>query len=136
MKLTKISEDLTVSEQLSEADIKHLHAQGYRSILCNRPDEECSELATFSDIKNKADDYGIACRYYPVAPGAITLQDAKGFAELLSELPQPVLAYCRSGKRSISLWALWAKSQYPEQEVIKQLQLFGMEKEAIAALVS
>ena len=136
MKQFKISDTLTISEQLTEADVTQLNALGYRSILCNRPDEECSELAQYSDIKKKAESYGIECRYYPVAPLAVTPQAAEAFGEVLSELPKPTLAYCRSGKRSISLWALWAKAQTPEQVLIQQLQEFGMDKEGIAALIS
>lgn len=136
MKLNKVSETLTISEQLTVADITQLHALGYRSILCNRPDEECTELAQFTDIRRKAVEYGIECRYCPVAPTAVSPKTAEEFGKVLSELPQPVLAYCRSGKRSISLWALSAKYQLPEPEVKQKLQAFGMDKDGIAALVS
>ncbi|BDX06054.1 beta-lactamase hydrolase domain-containing protein [Planctobacterium marinum] len=136
MKLKKLSDTVTISEQLTETDVMQLHALGYRAILCNRPDEECTQLAQFADIKSNAEEYGIQCRYYPIAPTGVSRQTAKQFGEILSELPKPVVAYCRSGKRSISLWALWAKSHLPDSEVKLKLQEFGMDKDSIAALVS
>jgi len=45
-------------------------------------------------------------RHIPVTPGEITDDDVARFKAALDELPGPVLAYCRSGGRAASLWAL------------------------------
>jgi alkylation response protein AidB-like acyl-CoA dehydrogenase len=49
-------------------------------------------------------------QYLPAIAGQITPGHGAAMARLLAELPAPVLAYCRSGARSTSLWQL-ARSQ-------------------------
>jgi len=41
-----------------------------------------------------------------VSSGGVTSADGLAFARLLDVLPRPVLAYCRSGARSTTLWNL------------------------------
>jgi uncharacterized protein (TIGR01244 family) len=47
---------------------------------------------------------GLAVEYQPVVSGAMTQDDVLKFAELLKTLPEPVLAYCRTGTRCTHLF--------------------------------
>jgi uncharacterized protein (TIGR01244 family) len=49
---------------------------------------------------------GLEYRYLPVAGGYQSPEEAAEMARLLSELPRPVLMFCRSGARSARLFAL------------------------------
>ena len=40
MNARQISEDYTVSPQISVEDVKEIKAAGFRSVICNRPDNE------------------------------------------------------------------------------------------------
>ena len=42
----------------------------------------------------------------PVTPGKISDQDVAAFRDALTELPGPVLGFCRTGTRTTTLWAL------------------------------
>lgn len=42
----------------------------------------------------------------PVLTGKVTTENAEEFAAELKRVKGPVLAFCRSGMRSITLWAL------------------------------
>ena len=44
--------------------------------------------------------------YLPIVSGRVGDADAMAFGALLDELPKPVLAYCRTGTRSATLWSL------------------------------
>jgi sulfide:quinone oxidoreductase len=46
--------------------------------------------------------------YLPAEAGKVSDADGKAFGELLATLPAPVLAYCRTGMRSTTMWALVA----------------------------
>ncbi|MEL0028411.1 MAG: sulfur transferase domain-containing protein, partial [Perlucidibaca sp.] len=48
--------------------------------------------------------HGLAFAYLPVRPGQVDDAQARRFAELLRELPAPVLAFCRTGNRSGQLF--------------------------------
>ena len=54
----------------------------------------------------EAQQYGLKVIYQPVASGKITDQQVTEFKQLYQNAQKPVLAYCRSGMRAISLWAL------------------------------
>ena len=101
-----LTEGLTVAPQISPADVAGLAAAGYRAIICNRPDGEATDQPSFAEIAKAAAAVGIACHNLPIVPGQLSDADAQTFGKLLEELPAPVLAFCRTGTRSTTLWCL------------------------------
>ena len=108
MDIRKIDDDLSVGPQISPQDAAQLAEMGFRTIICNRPDGEAPEQPTFQAISEAATAAGLNAHHIPVIPGGITSHDIKAFGLALSEMPQPVFAYCRTGTRSAALWALSA----------------------------
>ena len=101
-----INSQFSVSGQIRPEDMASLARAGVRSLICNRPDGEGADQPNFSEIEQAAAEQGIETRYLPVQSGKVTDQDAAQFGNLLAELPPPVHAYCRTGMRSVTLWAL------------------------------
>ena len=58
------------------------------------------------DLAIAANQAGLTLAYLPVLSGRVARDDACEFGALLNRLPTLVLAYCRSGLRSATLWAL------------------------------
>jgi sulfide:quinone oxidoreductase len=106
MKPRQLSSLFSVSEQIFPSDLQDLAAMGFKSVICNRPDGEASDQPAFQLIEAAAKAAGLAAAYLPVTPGSITAIDVEQFDALLKELPTPILAYCRSGSRSTSLYNL------------------------------
>jgi len=106
MQIRHLSDDVSVAAQLSDADVRAAHALGFRSIVCNRPDEEAAAQARFANIAEVAGSLGMAAHYLPVKSDSVTAEDAVAFGSLVAALPKPVLAYCRTGTRSATLWNL------------------------------
>lgn len=106
MELKSLTPDLSVGPQISVADVAALGAAGFRSVICNRPDGEGADQPTFTEIAAAAAASGLEARYLPVVAG--TVQDAQvaEFSRTLRDLPGPAAAYCRTGTRSATLWAL------------------------------
>ncbi|WP_170457504.1 bifunctional protein tyrosine phosphatase family protein/NAD(P)/FAD-dependent oxidoreductase [Ruegeria arenilitoris] len=111
MEIRKISGALSVSPQVTLADIPAIKAAGFRAIICNRPDGEGSDQPTFEEIEAAAEKLGIEARYVPVQTGLVRDEDAQAFGQALTELPGPILAYCRTGTRSATLWSLHEAAQ-------------------------
>lgn len=105
MELRRLSSNLSVSPQISVADIPALKQSGFRSVICNRPDGEEPGQTSFAEIEAAAGAAGLRAYYLPVISGGVEPKDAAAFGQALAELPGPVLAYCRSGARSAALWA-------------------------------
>ena len=95
-----------VAPQLDADDIATLAAQGWRSLVCNRPDGETADQPPSAELAQVAATHGLAWRYLPIISGQWRATDVAAFGEALRTMPAPVLAFCRSGTRSIHLWAL------------------------------
>lgn len=125
--LRQLDEGLNVAPQILPSDVPHLKAQGIRAIICNRPDGEAGDQPAFAEIAAAAAAAGIEARYLPVASGLVTDADAENFGTALRDLPGPVLAYCRSGTRSATLWALSQANRRPAAELLGAARAAGYE---------
>lgn len=97
-----------------------MHAQaGFRSIVSNRPDREDADQPNWAEIERAAGEAGLKARHIPVTPGAIGESEVARFAAALDELPGPVLAFCRTGARSASLWALASAGKDSPEGIIR-----------------
>ena len=106
MEITKLDAHLSVSPQISPADVAELAASGYRSIICNRPDGEGEDQPSAASIAAEAERHGLEFAYIPAKSGAVTESNAADMRKALLALPAPVLAYCRSGARSTKLYEM------------------------------
>lgn len=101
-----ISSQLSVAPQITPEDVKDIAAMGFRSIMCNRPDGEGADQPTFEEVEAAAKIAGLKIRYLPIISGTVQDSDADDFRTAMIELPGPILAYCRTGTRSATLWSL------------------------------
>ena len=106
MQIKRLNNEISVSPQIAVNDIKAIADMGFRSILCNRPDGEAGDQPLFEEIRASAEKAALKCVYLPVTSGNVADEDARAFAQTVRELPGPVLAYCRTGTRSVTLWSL------------------------------
>ena len=106
MEYRQISDDYSVSGQIQPQDIAAIKDAGFRSVICNRPDNEQPGQPSAESIKAAAEAAGLAFRYIPVISGQITMDNVEDQAEALDELDGPVFAYCRSGARCTNLYGL------------------------------
>ncbi|TCT10880.1 TIGR01244 family sulfur transferase [Paralcaligenes ureilyticus] len=103
--VNSLTDSFAVSPQLAPADMPAVAAAGFKSVIINRPDYEGGpDQPTSADVMAAAEAAGLKVEYQPVVSGAMTAEDVQRFAELLEELPAPVLAYCRSGTRCANLY--------------------------------
>lgn len=107
IKTHAIAPGFSVSAQLSVEQISDAAAQGFKTIINNRPDGEDGPGQPLSQaIAAAAQANGLHHVYLPVVGGAITTEQALALGEVMQSAPQPVLAFCRSGARSAQLYAL------------------------------
>ena len=125
MNSKKLSNELSVSPQIVSSDVARLAEQGFKSIICNRPDGEGADQPLFTEIESAARAAGLAARYLPVSTGKVTDEDAALFGAASAELPKPILAYCRTGTRSTTLWALNEGSRRPAAEIAETAKAAG-----------
>jgi len=136
MDVKKISKELSLSEQLFLTDLPKLAEQGFRSIICNRPDGEGSDQPTFAEIRAAAQAANIEARYLPVVPGQVSDDEVDDFANAMSELPKPTLAYCRSGTRSATLWSLTQAGKQSVSDILSATKTAGFDMTSAVRRIS
>jgi sulfide:quinone oxidoreductase len=106
MDLRKLDETLTVSPQITLEQIPGLAEQGYRTLISNRPDGEEPGQPAAAALAAMAERHGMSFVHIPVVGGSIGDGDVEAFAKAVSAGRGAVHAFCRTGTRSATLWAL------------------------------
>lgn len=119
MVFKQLTPSLSVSPQLDAADVEAAARQGFRAIIDNRPDDEEPGQITAAQMEALAAEHGMGFAHVPVIPGKAGDGDVAAMVAALNRLEGPVLAYCRTGTRSTTLWAL---SQVGSQSAGKILE--------------
>jgi uncharacterized protein (TIGR01244 family) len=104
MDYRKITDDYAVSGQIAPEDVALIKAAGFRSIICNRPDDEQPGQPTAREIEVAARAADLIFRHIPFTSGQMTEEDVAKMVEALDEIPGPVFAFCRSGARSTNIY--------------------------------
>lgn len=136
IEIRKLTNEFAVSAQLDAPALATVAAAGYRSLICNRPDGEGADQPLFSEIQDAAAISNISVRYLPVVSGKVTDEQAVAFAKLVAELPKPILAYCRTGTRSATLWALSESSRRPLPEILMRARDAGIDLSGVVRRIS
>ena len=102
---TWLTSNFATAGQLTADDIGEAAAAGFRSIVNNRPDfEGGASQPTSQAISQAASAAGLDYAFLPVQSAFQTPDEIARMHELLQKLPQPVLAFCRSGTRTTNLF--------------------------------
>jgi uncharacterized protein (TIGR01244 family) len=99
--INPLSERVAVAPQLAPEDMARLAAAGFRAVINNRPDGEGGpDQPSHAAMQSAAEAAGLQYAYVPVSPSFFNDQDLAQMRDAMLALPQPVLAFCRSGTRS------------------------------------
>ncbi len=118
--LRPVTEKYAVSPQIQIKDIKAIADAGFTRIINHRPDNEQKGQPLSADIAAEAQRLGLTFVNLPFSPGNLTEEVFDALSAELARSDEPTLAYCRSGTRAITIWALSevrAGNQTPEQVI-------------------
>lgn len=104
MTVYKLSENCAVSTQIQPADVAAIAADGFTTIICNRPDGEEFGQPAASAVKAECEAHNVAFEYIPIDRNGLTMDMVEQFQSAVDASEGPVLIYCRSGQRSAVLW--------------------------------
>ena len=110
MELTHLTDKLAVRSQIVPEEISDLAAAGFKGIINNRPDGEAPDQPSSQALETEAKRNGLSYWHIPIVPGQAAEEDARAFAAAVQESGGPVVAFCRTGNRSASLWKMAQQS--------------------------
>lgn len=100
-----VADDVCVAPQLDPAAMAEAARMGFKSVVNNRPDfEHGPDQPTNAAVEAAARAAGLEYRFLPVNGMYQSPEEIAAFAQLMKELPRPVLLFCRSGARSARLF--------------------------------
>lgn len=101
-----LSPTVSVSPQIAPEDCAAFAAQGFTTIINNRPDDEAPGQPSGALIEAAARAAGLGYVAIPIDHTGFGPAQVVAMVDAMAAAPGPVLAYCRSGTRSTHLWAL------------------------------
>ncbi|MCJ7592470.1 MAG: TIGR01244 family sulfur transferase [Woeseiaceae bacterium] len=104
MNISRISDNYAVAAQILPMEVAAIAEQGFVAIICNRPDGEEPGQPTSAEIAAECVKAGLAFHHIPVSGIPISERAILEQRRLIDESGGPVLAYCRSGQRSLIIW--------------------------------
>jgi sulfide:quinone oxidoreductase len=136
MDIKALTTNLSVSSQVLVNEMEAVAQAGFKAIICNRPDGEGPDQPSFKEIEAAAQHYGLQARYLPAETGKVSDQDGHTFGQLLQSLPGPILAYCRTGMRSTTMWALSQAGAMPLPQILEAGQKVGFDMKALVQRIA
>ncbi len=116
MDIRPVTSDYAVSPQIEPLDLPDIAEGGYRTVICNRPDEEVPMELSAEVMRVAAEAAGLRFVVNPVTHLTMTPERVRLQAEAMAD--GPVLAYCASGTRSTVLWSLIQAGILPTDEIL------------------
>ena len=127
MELKRINDDVSVAPQISLDDMPAIKAAGFTTIINNRPDGESPDQPSSDEMQAAAEAAGLSYHFIPLGREGVSPQMVEQERDALEGSDGPVLAFCRSGTRSTTLWALAQAGKMPAQEIVAQAAHAGYE---------
>jgi sulfide:quinone oxidoreductase len=132
MDIREVSPGFAVSPQIAPTDMKALAERGYVAVVCNRPDSEEPGQPPLDELRAAAYEAGLAFHHIPVAGGAFPDAAVAAFGAVRRGTEGPLLAYCRTGTRSITLETLANPTGLSAEERLRQAKAAGYDLGALA----
>ena len=126
----KLADDLSVCTFVTPEELPAL-AREFRTIINNRPDGEETGQSTSAEIEAAARKLGLDYIHLPVVPGQIDEQQVDAFGKALAERPGAKLAFCKSGMRAATLWALSEAGKRSAADILAAAAAAGYDLKAI-----
>jgi len=116
MTFKTLTDQLSVSAQISPAAVAEAAKAGYSVIISNRPDGEDPGQPDAATMRAAAEAAGMSWVHIPVSGGQFPPDAVAAFKDAAAK--GKTLAYCRTGTRCTVLWALGAAGEMSADDII------------------
>ena len=131
MEIFEVTPEFAVAPQIKPEDVATLRERGIVALICNRPDGEEEGQPEVAAIRRAAEQQGMAFQHIPVSGGNFPDGAVAAFRAVRRGTDGPILAYCRTGTRSITLDTLADPDGVSPAERIRRANAAGYDLSAI-----
>lgn len=127
----RIDGNLTVSHQITPDEVEKIAKDGFKAIICNRPDGEEAGQPGVAEIRAAAEANGLIFQHIPTSSGQFPPEVIEAFRKARQEAGGPVFAYCRTGTRCVTIDALANPDGKTAEEIIRAAAAAGYDLSAL-----
>ncbi|MBV8037682.1 bifunctional protein tyrosine phosphatase family protein/NAD(P)/FAD-dependent oxidoreductase [Roseateles sp.] len=131
MEFKTLTPELAVAAQVHAQDLHEIARAGFRTLICNRPDGEGNDQPVFAELVAAARGLGLTLHYLPAESGKVSDEQGRQFGALMAGSPKPVLAFCRTGTRSTTMWALSQSGTLPLPQILERAARAGFDLKGV-----
>jgi len=132
MHIKNLTDGYSCSAQISKDELKHLHEQGVKSVICFRPDGEHPEQPEFDTLTREASELGLVCYYLPYDVAQVSAELMQQMHRIIEEAPKPAHAFCKTGRRAALPLAFSKLKQGEDLEaVVSEFKDHGFDVEVL-----
>lgn len=138
LSLLPVDDNVSVSGQLTPADMEEIAGAGFTAVVNNRPDGEAffGQPRT-AELRAAAEAAGLQFVDLPFSGPRATPDQVRAFADLLAAGDGRVVAFCKSGMRSALLWGAASLANARSlEEVLQGARKAGQELSGAAELMT
>ncbi|MCH2078054.1 MAG: TIGR01244 family sulfur transferase [Rhodobacteraceae bacterium] len=132
MDIRRLTPAYAVTPQIEPTDVPDIAAAGFKTVICNRPNEEIPVELQAEVLRIAVEAAGMTFIDNPLVHGQMTMENIQVQADAQSETDGPVLAYCASGTRSSICWSLSQAGKMPTEEITKATSDAGYDLRGLA----
>jgi uncharacterized protein (TIGR01244 family) len=125
MDIRRLTPTYAVSPQITPEDLAQVKAEGFTTVIDNRPDGEIPGELHTRVMQAEAEALGLDFVVNPVIGGAMTMDNVLAQRAAIDAATGPVFAYCASGNRSSVVWAHAHAGDLPVDDLIGIPARFG-----------
>ena len=125
----KISERVTVGAQVSEAEVKRLAGEGFKSVVNLREPGEQDQPVTPDDERRMVEAAGMTYLHIPVSGKDMRPEQVDRFRRELKALPGPAFVHCHKGKRAgaFAMMAAAVEQGWSGDQTLRTAEQMGFE---------
>jgi sulfide:quinone oxidoreductase len=127
MQIQQLNENVYIASKIDISDMNKLKEIGIQSIINNRQDNEEVGQSLSGDLSQYAASIELDYYYLPITSGCYPNTSVDKLTELLNTAKPPVVIFCRTGNRSINLWARSQKKIFGYQYVFIKAKELGFD---------
>ncbi len=126
--ITRVTPFFATTGAMTAADFAEAARLGFKAVVSNRPDGEEPGQLSARDEAVLAWRAGLQFRHVPATKEQLfTDEVVEAMADALAALDGPVVAHCKSGARSLIVWAAASARSQPVSCVLDTLRAAGQD---------
>ena len=138
-KLTEITDRVFLTSQLKPSSMRYLRQRQIKTVIDMRPDGEAADQPSSEQMMRMAEVMNMKFFYIPVPHEGIPNEAVDSLQSALKTVDEPVVLYCRTGRRAARLFALAKASQGGgpnADEILGLVRAAGFEGEDLAGEIA